>query len=71
MRLGVPELLILMVLCGGLVVVVVMVAILLTRRKPAPAPTRKCPYCAETIRAEAVVCRFCGRELEDRSAPTP
>src|SRR6476660_6656295 len=25
--------------------------------------TRKCPYCAETIRAEAIICRFCNRSV--------
>jgi len=25
--------------------------------------TRPCPFCAETIKAAAVVCRFCGRDL--------
>lgn len=30
----------------------------------AQAAGRKCPFCAETIKAEAVVCKHCGRDVE-------
>jgi len=30
----------------------------------APEPTRTCPQCGETIKAQAKVCRFCGHQLD-------
>lgn len=60
---------------GALLFIVALpCALLVSRVGPAPetgADRRPCPHCAELVLREAVVCRYCGRDIEPlpRSAP--
>jgi hypothetical protein len=40
-----------------------------TTGRSASSNTRPCPWCAEEIKSAAVVCRYCGRDVEAAAGP--
>lgn len=50
---------------GALIWPIALVHIIVTKTEaPTPAAGEaKCPHCAETVKAEAKVCKHCGRDL--------
>ena len=61
---GITELLICVpILVIGLIVLIVFLS-QRNKRKTDQRDTKKCPYCAEYVKVDAKVCRYCGREIE-------
>jgi hypothetical protein len=61
---GTTEIILIFGLLMVVVLPVVLIVSLLNRSsKKQLAGLRKCPFCAGTIQREAIVCRFCNRDL--------
>lgn len=50
-------------LMGVVAVLVIGLLVWLSSKKNKQSQLKKCPFCAEEIKSEAKVCRFCNREV--------
>lgn len=49
---------------GFLFFPIALICVFAKDSKPSKVNMKKCPYCAEYIKKEAKICRYCGKEVE-------
>jgi hypothetical protein len=48
-------------------VLIVLVISSISRMLRRSFELRRCPFCAELVRSEAIVCKHCGRDIQPKS----
>ena len=55
-------------LYGSLIFIVAIIHALIMKPVESEVGGRNCPFCAERIKAEAIICKHCGRESEPQAS---